>query len=160
MTPARCGTGKQFDHARMLQRSLLHGSRLGVGWQLRPGTHVPVHLYRVLQLFGGEQRRVGGREGGIGQRLGVARPSPRSSAICGVNGGDHQHQRLSDLARCAGVGADHSGQVVVERDELDTAVLSRSSVRSSRTPAIVRCSSRRVVLWAGPSAPLCGQQSG
>ena len=50
-------------------------------------------------LLGGDQRRVGGREGGISQRLDVAQPGPQLLGDMRGEGGDHQHQWLDDLAR-------------------------------------------------------------
>ena len=99
-------------------------------------------------LLGGDQRRVGGREGGISQRLDVASRAHSSSAICGVKGAIISTSG-STTSRGEPVPAATPVRWLLSVISLATAVLNRRLVRSFRTPAIVRWSSRRMVSYSG-----------
>ena len=115
---------------------------VGVGGHGDVAADLAVDLHRVLDGVVDEQGRVGDGERGVRDAAVVAEAQPQLLADVRGERGDHQHERLGDLAADRSAGG-HLGEVVVELDQLgDRGVEAQRPRPRVRTTSIVRCSSR------------------
>ena len=85
----RVGAVESGDHPLVGEGDRGDRGLVGIGGHHDAGPHLALDLDRHLDLVIDEQRRIGGREGGVGERSGVAEPRPELL-------GDVRHECTND----------------------------------------------------------------